>query len=172
VLAVGSHPLSGEFIPSSGNYTRAIETVMLTVLEAPAGGLNFTGFFRPVHNLPFVNRVTAGRAIPVKFSVEGYRRASSALSGPPTSVQVACNDNLSERLVEGSITGGVSHLKVVGRSHTYTWKTSSAWAGTCRKLVVTLVDGSRHEALFRFVKPSVDKGKKNRWNRRPRSVGR
>ncbi|HEU5303115.1 MAG TPA: hypothetical protein VFU40_00600, partial [Gemmatimonadales bacterium] len=31
---------------------------------------------------------------------------------------------------------------------------SAAWANTCRKLVVTLMDGTRHEALFRFVAAS------------------
>ena len=45
-----------------------------------------------------------------------------------------------------------SSLRVSGSSYSYLWKTSSTWAGTCRKLVVTLVDGSRHEAIFHFVK--------------------
>jgi hypothetical protein len=32
----------------------------------------------------------------------------------------------------------------------YIWKTDPRWTGTCRKLVLTLVDGSSYEALFRF----------------------
>jgi hypothetical protein len=34
---------------------------------------NFTGFFRPVDNLPGSNRAHAGSAIPLKFSLEGYQ---------------------------------------------------------------------------------------------------
>jgi hypothetical protein len=32
----------------------------------------------------------------------------------------------------------------------YIWKTDRSWTGTCRKLVLTLADGSSYEALFRF----------------------
>jgi hypothetical protein len=56
--------------------------------------------------------------------------------------------------VEETITANASRLRVSGSTYTYLWKTRSDWAGTCRKLVVTLVDGSRHEALFRFAKES------------------
>ncbi|MGH8468315.1 MAG: PxKF domain-containing protein [Gammaproteobacteria bacterium] len=30
------------------------------------------------------------------------------------------------------------------------WKTSKAWAGTCRQLVVRLNDGTEHKASFKF----------------------
>ena len=73
MLQVGAQPISVEFIPLSGNYTHAIKTVTITVLAAdvPSSRLRFNGFFQPVHNLPYVNSVSAGRAIAVKFSVEG-----------------------------------------------------------------------------------------------------
>jgi hypothetical protein len=45
----------------------------------------------------------------------------------------------------------VSGLRSLGYSYNYVWKTSPSWAGTCRKFALTLVDGSTHEALFRFV---------------------
>jgi len=32
----------------------------------------------------------------------------------------------------------------------YTWKTSKLWQGTCRRLVLTLDDGSEHVALSSF----------------------
>jgi hypothetical protein len=42
--------------------------------------------------------------------------------------------------------------------YTYVWKTSADWAGTCRSFVVTLVDGSKHEARFHFTgKPKREK---------------
>lgn len=153
VLPVGSaRPISVELIPSSGNYTRAIKTVTITVLAAPvpSSGLKFTGFFRPVHNLPAVNKVVAGSVIPVRFSVEGSRGSGVVQPGYPTSIAVSCNSTLSEKTVEETVDGASSLLHASGDRYTYVWKTSSTWAGTCRKLVVTLVDGSRHEALFRF----------------------
>ena len=164
VLAAGDNrPISVEFIPGSANYTRAIKTVTITVLVAPVpppvtppSGLAFRGFFRPVHNLPDVNRVRAGSAIPVRFWVEGARRSghnrnSNVLkAGSPASVPVACVANATGLPVEETVLAGSSQLRASGNSYTYIWKTSSTWAGTCRKLVVTLVDGSTHEALFRF----------------------
>ena len=113
VLAAGENrPISVEFIPGSANYTRAIKTVTITVLVAPVpppvtppSRLTFRGFFRPVHNLPEVNRVKAGNAIPVRFLIEGMgaqnHRASDVLqAGSPTSVPVACGAGASERSVE------------------------------------------------------------------------
>lgn len=161
VLPAGENqPISVEFIPGSANYTNAIKTVTITVLAAPApppSGLAFRGFFRPVQNLPQVNRVQAGRAIPVRFVVEGMggqnRRASDVLkAGSPTSVSVACGTNATEVRLNETVPLGASRLWSLGNRFTYIWKTNSTWAGTCRKLVVTLVDGSQHEALFRFEK--------------------
>jgi len=163
VLAAGDNrPISVEFIPGSANYTRAIKTVSITVLVAPVpppSGLTFKGFFWPVHNLPKVNRVKPGNAIPVRFLVEGLgannRRASEVLkAGSPTSVAVACGTNATEVSIDENLKLGKSRLWSRGSRFTYIWKTSSTWAGTCRKLIVTLVDGSTHEALFRFSKPS------------------
>jgi hypothetical protein len=34
----------------------------------------------------------------------------------------------------------------------YVWKTDKAWAGTCRKLTVTLKDGTSRQALFKLTK--------------------
>jgi hypothetical protein len=154
VLPTGeAQPISVEFIPSSTNYSRAIKTVTITVLAggAPPSKLKFTGFFRPVHNLPVVNTVAAGSAIPVRFSVEGARGSQVLQPGSPTSVPVACNSAFPEG-VEETADEASSHVLTSGHRYTYVWKTSSAWAGSCRKLLVTLVDGSRHEALFRFGK--------------------
>ena len=32
----------------------------------------------------------------------------------------------------------------------FTWQTQKAWAGTCRRLHLTLLDGSIHDADFQF----------------------
>ena len=155
VLPVGTdRPISVEFVPSSGNYTQSIKTVTITVLavEAPPSALRFTGFFRPVYNLPAVNTMSAGRAVPVIFSVQGSTGGPVVQSGSPTSVEVTCSASASERSVTTTVDASASRLVALGTVYTYIWKTNASWAGTCRKLVVTLVDGSSHEAVFRFAK--------------------
>jgi hypothetical protein len=46
---------------------------------------------------------------------------------------------------------GAGGLSSLGYSYSYVWKTNPIWGGSCRKFVLTLADGSTHEALFRFV---------------------
>jgi hypothetical protein len=49
---------------STGIVTTANDT---TTITSPA--LSFDGFFQPVDNLPTVNSMNVGRAVPVKFSL-------------------------------------------------------------------------------------------------------
>jgi hypothetical protein len=160
VLSVGVRPISVEFIPANGNYTHAIKTVTITVLatQTPPSRLRFKGFFRPVHNMPYVNTVSAGKTIPVKFSVEGAQLGSPVVqSGSPSSVPVVCNAGSRTKGVDETSDEESSRLQVQGNSYTYLWKTEREWAGNCRKLIVTLVDGSKHEAVFRFGKAQKPK---------------
>jgi len=154
VLSAGDRPISVEFFPSSGNYTRAIATVTITVTaaEVPPSQLEFKGFLRPVHNRPNVNLVAAGAAVPVRFSVEGSSSSRVLQPGFPTSVAMACSSVASTKSVEETADETSSSMHTAGSKYTYIWKTSPAWAGTCRRLVVTLIDGSTHSALFRFSK--------------------
>jgi hypothetical protein len=168
-LQVGTQPLSVEFLPFSGNYTSAIKTVLVAVAN-PNSSLTFRGFYLPVRNLPFRNRVVSGRTVPVKFSVTGTQSAT-ALAALPTSTSVTCVAGVPEIAVApSSEVGTVSTLQHDRRrgEYRYDWKTSSTWAGSCRKLVVTLIDGSVHEALFRFakeLKPTVKRGRKPQVHR-------
>ena len=41
------------------------------------------------------------------------------------------------------------YVKGNGR-YSYVWQTTAAWAGTCRQLIVKLVDGTYHRANFHF----------------------
>lgn len=140
----GPVSLSVQFTPSNTNYAPASKTVSITV----NGAMRFSGFFAPVRNMPYVNTVHAGRAIPIKFTVGGYR-GLRVLLVDPSSTSVTCPAGAPENLVRPSVTG-TAGLKSVGYSYTYVWKTSKDWAGNCRKFVLTLADGSIHEVLFRF----------------------
>ncbi|MFL5477192.1 MAG: PxKF domain-containing protein [Gemmatimonadales bacterium] len=144
-FSAGTYSLSVQFTPASGNYSAASKTVSITV----SGAMNFAGFFSPVRNMPYVNTTHAGSAIPVKFTVGGFR-GKNVLLQTPTSAEVACPAGAPENVVRPGL-AVVPGLRSLGYSYSYTWKTSSSWAGPCRMFVLTLADGSTHQALFRFV---------------------
>jgi hypothetical protein len=146
----GSKPLSVEFVSWDNNYTNVIGQVSILVSQ-PTSSLIFRGFYLPVRNMPVQNKVMSGRALAVKFSVSG-NQGGNALAGTPTSVEVPCVAGVPEQAVEQTLDLRGSRLEINRRTgeYRYDWKTSESWAGSCRKLVVKLVDGSKHEALFRF----------------------
>ena len=133
---------------NDGTDTSNTATVTLHVEYA------FNGFLSPVANQPAVNSVKAGRAIPVKFSLGGDQGLAIMAAGSPASQRVSCDASAPiDPLVE-TVTAGKSSLSYDATTSTYTyvWKTEKAWAGTCRQLTVTLIDGSSHQALFDFRK--------------------
>jgi hypothetical protein len=129
---------------ASGN--SASVTFTVTVLY------NFAGFFSPVSNLPTLNVVNAGRAIPVKFSLSGNKGLSIFAANSPASGLVTCATNAPVLDLTDTVTAGGSSLSYdsSGDQYVYVWKTESAWAGTCRQLIVSLNDGSAYRAGFKF----------------------
>jgi hypothetical protein len=132
------------FKPSNKNYAEASKTVSITV----SGAMKFGGFFAPVKNMPYINTVQAGRSVPLRFTVGAYR-GRRVTQVDPSSVAVSCPASGPENNVRLTVSGN-SGLRSLGFSYVYVWKTSKDWAGSCRKFVLTLADGSTHEALFRF----------------------
>jgi probable HAF family extracellular repeat protein len=112
----------------------------------------FTGFFQPVDNPPTFNQVTAGQAIPVKFSLSGNQGLSIFAAGYPLSQAIACSSGMPIVDIEQTVTAGSSSLSYDAGTdqYIYVWKTDKAWAGTCRQLVVRLNDGTNHKASFKF----------------------
>jgi hypothetical protein len=110
----------------------------------------FTGFYSPVDNPPTVNTVQAGSAIPVKFGLGGDRGLSIMAAGSPASVGISCSTSAAQDAIEETVTAGQSSLNYGSGQYVYVWKTDKAWAGTCRQLLVKLVDGSTHTAYFKF----------------------
>ena len=151
MLNAGSYVLAVEFSPNDQNYTGTAATVGIDV-ASPRSVLGFRGFFKPVKNPPVFNRMKAGRAVPLRFTLEGYK-GGAVLKGIPTSSQISCLAVQSENDVTEDDDASSSVLRAEGRKQfKYVWKTNKAWKGTCRKLVLTLADGSSHEALFNFGK--------------------
>jgi hypothetical protein len=110
----------------------------------------FAGFEAPVANPPGLNRVKAGQAVPIKFSLGGDR-GLDILPSAPTSRPIPCTSGPAGVPV-AAYPAGNSGLQYDAASDTYTWvwKTDPAWKDTCRTLTVALHDGTTHEALFAF----------------------
>ena len=125
----------------AGNFTECSFTV--TVLY------NFSGFFSPVNNPPIVNKVNAGRTIPVKFSLSGDKGLDIFAANSPQSGVIPCDNSAPAADLTETNTNS-SGLSYITDQYTYHWQTSAAWAGTCRQLVITLNDGTTHIAIFKF----------------------
>jgi len=119
-------------------------------LEAPA--YDFSGFFRPVDNIPTLNLAKAGSAIPVKFSLSGNQGLSIFATAYPKWQKINCDTSVPLDIIEETVTAGSSSLSYdpIADQYVYVWKTDRAWAGTCRQLIVRLNDGADHVANFKF----------------------
>ncbi|MEU6414662.1 PxKF domain-containing protein [Microbispora sp. NPDC046933] len=80
---------------------------------------------------------------------ERRRRRLVFAAGSPASGQTSCSPGRTDS-VEQTVTAGGSPLSydAAQDQYTYVWKADKAWAGQCRRLVVTLADGTQHWALF------------------------
>jgi hypothetical protein len=155
-VTVNSTPASGSVFPVGTTTVNATaddgaghtSTCSFTVTVQ----YNFAGFFPPVANLPMLNIVQAGRAIPVKFSLSGNKGLGIFAAGSPSSGPIACNSSDPATVLEETVTAGGSSLSYdpTTDQYIYIWKTEQGWAGTCRQLVVQLNDDSIHRANFKF----------------------
>ncbi len=123
-----------------------------TTTPPPVPVFEFSGFFAPVDNPPTFNAVKAGRAIPVKFSLNGDQGLDIFEAGYPKSQEVDCEDAAPSSTVDETVTAGNSSLSydAVADQYIYVWKTEAGWKGTCRILRVRLSDGQEQTALFKF----------------------
>lgn len=118
---------------------------------------NFRGFLQPTKNpgqtAPYVvNRAAPGSAVPMKFSLSGNQGLNILAAGNPRSKVVACTlANTNGGQPTKSVGGGLAY-DLGADQYRYIWKTEKAWAGTCRQVMVGLIDGTVHTALFRFNK--------------------
>jgi hypothetical protein len=111
---------------------------------------NFAGFFQPVDNLPVMNVVNAGRSIPVKFTLNG-NYGLNILRGTPQVLVISCNTTApTDDMTDTTTSNSGLQYDPASNQYTYTWKTERSWAGTCRQLVLNLIDGTTYRANFRF----------------------
>ena len=144
-LLPGTYTVTASFA-GDATYTAATRSGTLVVVVSA-----FSGFFPPVDNPPTVNVVTAGSAIPVKFSLGGNRGLAIFAPGYPRVLTIPCAPGLPTDEIETTVTASGSGLQYdpVSGQYTYTWKTQKGWSG-CRRLELLFVDGSLRVADFRF----------------------
>ena len=112
--------------------------------------LPFSGFTTPIANPPQVNAAQPGRAVPVKFSVPGSNGTLNDVlaMGYPQSAPVSCTAPAAPTSGTPTVSVGSSST-IPGDQYNYVWKTDRGWSG-CRSLIVKLVDGTYHRAVFNF----------------------
>ena len=137
----GSHSFTVNASDNAGN--TAVKTVTYHVQFA------FEGFFGLDEG---VNVEKAGRAIPIKFSLDGNQGRDVFASGYPRSVEVPCGSIVYADGGQPTRSPGRTKLRYKPRRdlYTYLWKTEKSWKGDCRQFVLKLDDGSYHRADFRF----------------------
>jgi hypothetical protein len=142
---IGDTTVSCSTTDASGNHA-APTTFKVTI------NYNWNGFFQPVDNLPTLNLVKAGSAIPVKFSLNGNMGLNIFAEVYPKSTNVVCGTGVLADDIESTVTAGGSSLTYdpVANQYVYVWKTDKAWTTSCRQLMVKLNDGTTHYANFKF----------------------
>jgi Tol biopolymer transport system component len=131
-----------------------------TVTQSVTVGFDFMGFKRPVRDLPTTNSVKAGRVILVRWSISDGNGGTISDPSVVESLQVApaltCDasgdfgDATPARAVGSPKMESKAKRKGKSGQFVYRWKTSRDMRGGCQYLVLRLVDGSTHMALFEF----------------------
>ena len=115
---------------------------------------HFIGFNRPVENTPQTNLTKPGSVVLLQWQLldssgaylSGRKTFQSLLSAP-----AECDASpvgISENQFEAAGTAELKYEQTANR-FSLRWETSRAWSG-CRLAQVTLADGTRHYAMFKF----------------------
>jgi hypothetical protein len=108
----------------------------------------FSGFLAPLAAFPAMTSLDTGETVPVKFSLAGNHGLGVLAPGSPTWRPIDCSsgaplgDASPARHTLSYLAGNDRYLLRVG--------SEAAWRGTCRRLAVTLADGTTHLANIRF----------------------
>jgi hypothetical protein len=149
-LRFGRDGLAGNRLGFTATFVDGSEGVFVT--EVDASLFSFTGFLSPVNNLPVVNQVKAGQAVPLKFSLDGNQGLDIFAAGYPKSVPISCDFAAPVDELEETETAGGSSLTYDAATdrYKYVWKTDKRWTRTCRQFVLGLKDGTFRRANFQF----------------------
>jgi hypothetical protein len=130
----GTHVFRVDAVDSSGNAASASATYSVRY--------DFVGFSSPLLAEPASVTLRAGDTIPAKFSLHGDSGLNVLARAAWRPCLVTTNDSSSAQ-------GTLTYTPGPDR-YTFMWATSSAWAGSCKELVLTLRDGTTHAAYVVF----------------------
>lgn len=118
------------------------------------GEYGFPGFPSPI-NAGELNSVKAGQTVPIKWQITGeggtplgnLRWVKSLTSVP----LLACGSGTVNPIAEADASGmsGLRYDTEAGQ-FVFTFQTEKGWAGTCRRLVLTLINDVTYTVDFRF----------------------
>jgi hypothetical protein len=157
----GSFEASGQVVSFDATALTAPGTYTVRVQATDIGGetavdestvsvlFNWNGFFKPIANLPEVNVVNAGSAIPIKFNLTGDHGLDVISAGYPIAQQVACDTGAPISDPVQVVIIAATYDPLVDQ-YIFVWKTDTTWKGTCQQLQVQLIDGTIHVAIFKF----------------------
>jgi hypothetical protein len=115
---------------------------------------NFIGFLPPVDNPSVVNVGKAGRTFPIKWQLKDYQGnfISDLSLVKLTYRQIATDTSSPQDTIPD--TSGASGLRYDSTSNQYifNWQTSSTFTNKSYEFILTLNDGTVHNALFKFTK--------------------
>jgi hypothetical protein len=113
---------------------------------------DFQGFLQPLDNMPTLNSMKAGAAVPLKWrvldasgaSVTDVASATIAVSG------LDCTTGEGTDEIELGASAG-SGLQNLGNGYyQLNWKTLKSYAGSCKTMHLDIGDGVTHDAFFKF----------------------
>ncbi|HJQ96874.1 MAG TPA: PxKF domain-containing protein, partial [Candidatus Polarisedimenticolaceae bacterium] len=113
----------------------------------------FSGFLQPIDNLPVINLGNAGKTIPVKWQLKDAANASISDLASAQSLlwaPIACDAAPTDIIEEETVATGGTVLRYDGTQFIYNWSTHKSWAGSCVQLQLTLADGTKQYAKFKF----------------------
>ena len=113
-----------------------------------------TGFAPPVANLPALNTTSATETVPLRFNIGGNRGPDPLASQSPASQEIDCTTLQPVQYAITTPTESSNNSKLTYNAsqqrYHYNWEPLDEWAGTCRRVVITLDDGTQLSANFRF----------------------
>ena len=115
---------------------------------------HFVGFSQPVDNLPTLNKMKAGQAVPIKWRLLDRSNTPvtnlAAASITVTSLNCATGTTIDQ--IEETV-AGASGLQNLGSGYyQLNWKSPTTYANSCKTLHLNVGDGVTHDADFQFTK--------------------
>lgn len=113
----------------------------------------FGGFLAPLDaDANTVNTANAGRVIPIKFSLGGFRGMDIFANGFPLVQAMDCETNVAGATVVAQTPGNAGlNYDAATDTYVFLWRTDARWRNSCQDVVIKFADGeSSARARFSF----------------------